>query len=91
MRKTAVLLGVAICCAASAGTAVSGDHSLPGTPGQANCVGQTNAYFAQFSKTTDPTALPGIAGYLKYANANGVPTASVKDLQGTVKGYCASA
>jgi hypothetical protein len=52
----------------------------PGTPGEPNCVGQTNAYIAQLGKAG---GFPGIGNL---ARAEG---ASVKEVREVVTAYCA--
>jgi hypothetical protein len=51
----------------------------PGTPGEKNCVGQTNAWLAQAGQSL------GINGYANVAAFSGV---TVQQLQAEVQAYC---
>jgi hypothetical protein len=43
------------------------DHTVPGTPGEANCVGQSNAFVAQASKNgIVPEGFNGVGGILRF-------------------------
>jgi hypothetical protein len=61
-------------------SAASNNHTAPGTPGSANCVGQTNAYLAQ------AFAQDGYAGLGNVADVFGL---SVKEVKAIVSAYCA--
>ncbi len=82
------ILGVSIAtatlvvCAATA--ALAADHSTPGTPGAANCHGQTAAYVAQAAKNgLIDEAYHGIGGV---GRASGM---SAADWQAIIDQYCA--
>jgi hypothetical protein len=53
-------------------------HSTPGTPGDANCVGQTMAYLAQLD---DPNGIGNLARIFNL---------SVQDVHAIVEQFCAS-
>ncbi|MEP6602230.1 MAG: hypothetical protein ABJB49_10555 [Nitrospirota bacterium] len=74
MKKITLAIATLIFCAASVAYAADSDHTTPGTPGQANCKGQTMAFFAQYGKNHN---LPyrGVAGY---AAAHGLTIAQVE-------------
>ncbi|MEA2764362.1 MAG: hypothetical protein QOK07_766 [Gemmatimonadaceae bacterium] len=58
-------------------------HADPGTPGSANCRGQTEAYAAQLGKAE---GIPGANGIGGVARTLGL---SVKDIQGELVAFCA--
>lgn len=65
---------------AAGGTALAADnHAAPGTPGDANCKGQTTAYLAQVLKDA---GAPGIGGV---ASLTGL---TVKEIKAIVDTYC---
>jgi hypothetical protein len=65
------------------GSVSAADHSAPGTPGNANCHGQTAAYLAQLVKNNDITGVqPGIG------NLAAALGASVQDVQAIIDAYC---
>jgi len=69
-----------------AATAHAEDHLTPGTPGAANCKGQTTAYLAQAQKNgllPDALHAMGIGGI---ARVNDI---SVKDVKAIVDAFCA--
>ncbi|MHB8643592.1 MAG: hypothetical protein ACYDA3_12000 [Gaiellaceae bacterium] len=81
--KLAVLFGT-VCLGALAAPALAGDHTQPGTPGDANCVGQTDAYLAQLGKTVglpDARGLGQLGAYVGY---------TVPELQAIAQAYCNS-
>jgi hypothetical protein len=83
LRKIVATLAVAgVMAVASVGAAfaASDNHAAPGTPGTPNCVGQTNAYLAQFGTSE------GIHGIGNVADASGL---TVQEVQAIVQGYCA--
>ncbi len=63
---------------------MAADHSVPGTPGTANCQGQTTAYLAQLIKNNDLTAVvqPGFGNLAKLAGL------SNQELHDIVAAYC---
>ena len=63
----------------------SAKHSVPGTPGAPNCVGQTMAYLAQGNYDFGLLSGPGIGNI---ASETGL---SVKQIHETVDAYCAGA
>jgi hypothetical protein len=79
---SSVLAGTLL--ASMAGTALAGsdNHSTPGTPGEANCVGQTMAFIAQSGPALGVDA-HGIGGIAHAADV------SVKDLKAAAQAYCA--
>lgn len=73
---------VAIAAAALAVTmpfAASASQDTPGTPGDANCHGQTIAYLAQAYGLFDINGIGNLAKAISW---------SVKDVQAYVDGYC---
>lgn len=87
MRKNlAVLVGTAVISAgmffggAGIASAASTNQTMPGTPGTANCVGQTKAYLAQFGTTE------GVTGIGNVASTVGL---SVQQINAIVDAYCA--
>ncbi len=64
------------CC----GTASAGDRSLPGTPGEPNCYGQTIAFLNYVYRTES-----GIKGLGNIARANGT---TVPEAQANARNYC---
>ena len=60
--------------------AASPNQAAPGTPGDANCVGQTMAYLAQGNVS------PGVTGIGNVANLYSL---SVKEVKAIVVAYCA--
>jgi hypothetical protein len=56
------------------------DHSTLGTPGEANCEGQTRAFIAQVGQEA------GLAGIGNFARGSDV---SVKEVQAIVREFCA--
>jgi hypothetical protein len=77
-RALAGFAGFAMLLTATVGPVAAADHSVPGTPGDKNCVGQTTAYAAQFGTG-------GIKGYAAiFDNGN------VQDLKAAIQAYCAS-
>jgi hypothetical protein len=79
---SSVLAGTLL--ASMAGTALAGsdNHTEPGTPGDANCTGQTVAFLAQAGASLDP-AVHGIGGI---ADLNEL---SVKEVKAIVAAFCA--
>ena len=66
-----------------AGTALADPPTEPGTPGEANCKGQTIAYLAQFGKTDPlPERFRGLGGIAKAAGL------TVKEVHAVVEDYC---
>lgn len=72
---------LALICAPTA-FAGSDKHSVPGTPGAANCVGQTTAYLAQVDLGV-PGEHPGIGGV---SDVTGLTNAEIRAI---VEAYCA--
>lgn len=60
--------------------AASPNQALPGTPGTANCVGQTMSYLAQ---ALSGSGITGIGNLAVAANL------SVKEIKAIVEAYCA--
>jgi len=58
------------------------DHTVPGTPGAANCQGQTAAYAAQLAKNLGVEGSRGVAGV---ARANEL---SVPELHAVIDEFC---
>ena len=82
MKKQTAALICAIGFALSAAPAMAGPHAdAPGTPGDANCVGQSTAFLAQASKE-----LLGEPGLGNLARASGF---SVKEVHAVVQAFCA--
>lgn len=82
--KRALLTFVAVLTLAlsMAGSVSATDHSLaPGTPGQANCEGQTRAFLAQASK--EQLGEPGLGNLARFNEL------SVKEVQAIVREFCA--
>ncbi len=76
-------LGVTLALSVAGGAFAAGsNHADPGTPGDANCVGQTMAYLAQVGPQLGIN--PGIGNL---ASAVG---ASAQDVKTIVEQYCAS-
>ncbi len=72
----------AIGFALSATPAMAGPHAdAPGTPGEANCVGQTTAFAAQASK--DLLGEPGLGNLADFSEL------SVKEVRAVVQAFCA--
>jgi hypothetical protein len=63
--------------------ASASDHTVPGTPGDPNCRGQSAAYLAQAGKNFFEGAFHGIGGLAVAAEL------SVKEIQGIIDDYCA--
>ena len=61
--------------------AASPNQATPGTPGTANCVGQTMAYLAQGHES-----LPGVTGIGNVASTHGL---SVQEVKALVEAFCA--
>lgn len=83
MRKliaSLAIVGALAATSAGAAFAASDNHVAPGTPGAANCVGQTNAYLAQAGQAE------GIHGIGGIAKASGYTTQEVETI---VQEYCA--
>jgi hypothetical protein len=74
-------LGIAIASATTA-QAASVPQSTPGTPGAANCFGQTTAYVTQ----GNPTGFLTAKGIGNVAAVNG---ATVKDVNAQIAAFCA--
>jgi hypothetical protein len=74
--------GIAIASPATA-HAASVQQSAPGTPGAANCIGQTTAYVTQ----GNPNGYVAAQGIGNVAAAN--PGASVKDVNNLIAAFCA--
>ncbi len=81
MKKTAAFVAALALVFAATASAAPGDHTAPGTPGAANCKGQTVAYLAQAGKNFD-LAFRGIGGL---GNAAGLST---KQIMAVVDAYC---
>ena len=79
--KLALIGAVATMALASAGVAVGAGHAVPGTPGTANCKGQTMAYLNEAFKTS--FQVNGIGNIADFANL------TVKQVQDIVNNYCA--
>jgi hypothetical protein len=62
--------------------AASSNHTAGGAPGDKNCVGQTNAFFAQGAQNFDIPIQPGIGNLSSAANL------SVKEYKELVASYC---
>jgi hypothetical protein len=79
-RVVAGFLSVSMLLAATAAPVVAAEHWQPGTPGTPNCVGQTAAYFAAYSKLW--LVYPGIG--------NGAPIEghSVQEWHELARTYC---
>ena len=76
MKRLACLTLIAVFCF---GALAYAEQTTPGTPGDANCEGQTIAYLAQAFGVVDVHGIGGLAA------AVGV---SVKDIKAIVDGYC---
>jgi hypothetical protein len=79
LRTTIAVAGACVAAAIPAvALADSPKHSTPGTPGDANCVGQTMAYLAQLD---DPNGIGNLARVFNL---------SVADVHAIVEQFCAS-
>ena len=82
MRTRFALLGVVAATAlAATGAAIAGGHTAPGTPGTANCHGQTMAFLNETFKTT--FQVNGIGNIADFANL------TVQQVQDIVDAFCA--
>lgn len=79
---TAFVASAVLISALSVGPALAAGHDTPGDPAEANCHGQTMAYLAEAFGVT------GVHGIGNIAKAAGL---SVKEVQGIVDAYCATA
>ena len=77
-KKFSVLLGSAILTLALPLSAMAAPDA-PGTPGEPNCKGQTNAFIAQFGQNFDA---PGLGNIAKFFDV------SVKEIQAFVTVLC---
>ena len=80
MRKLTLAVGFAALMATTGVLAAS--HDLPGTPGDKNCVGQSNAYLAQVGVAVGAVH-PGLGGLAALVNL------SVQEIQAVVQAFCA--
>jgi len=78
-KKFSVLLGSAILTLALPLSALAAGD-VPGTPGDPNCKGQTNAFIAQLFK--EGLDAPGLGNVGKFFDV------SVKDIQAFVTEFC---
>ena len=80
MRKLTLAVAFAALMATTGVLAAS--HDEPGTPGDKNCVGQSNAYLAQFGVSAGAVH-PGLGGLVAITGL------TVKEIQAVVQTYCA--
>jgi hypothetical protein len=72
------IAGVAMLVTATVAPVAANDHSKPGTPGTANCLGQSTAYIAQ-----------GAHGFRGIGNLDSVwPAETVKQLKAEIRDFC---
>jgi hypothetical protein len=83
MKKLFALAASAMLVGASVGPAWSAGHDEPGTPGDANCKGQTMAYLNQAAGDLDP-AVHGIGNLARAAEL------TTQELHEVVDTYCAT-
>ena len=86
MRKFVLSAALAAVLALGSATAVlagSPNHAAPGTPGDANCHGQSAAFLAQLAASSGISGANGIGGVAK---ASGM---SVQEIQALLDAYCA--
>jgi len=88
MRKL-MALGCAVGSLAFLATPAIAAGAQPGTPGAANCYGQTVAYLAQLGKYAGVADARGLGQLSQYETANGDPL-SVQDVQAIATQYCGS-
>lgn len=88
MRKLIAVGCVFGSLAFAAAPAIAGG-SQPGTPGAANCQGQTIAYLAQLGKNAGVQDARGLGQLSQYETANGNPL-SVQDIHDIAAQYCGS-
>lgn len=83
MKRLLITAVVALALMLSVGgSAMAADHSVPGTPGTANCQGQTTAYLAQAAKNGLIVSAPGLGNL---ADTTGL---SVQQIHDIVAAYC---
>lgn len=63
------------------------DHTVPGTPGEANCRGQTTAYLAQASKNGEENIPEGFRGLGGVSRSTGL---TVQEIKAIVDAFCAT-
>ena len=80
MRKLTLAVAFAALMATTGVLAAS--HDQPGTPGDKNCVGLTNAALAQIGVAAG-AAHPGLGGLVALVSL------TVKEIQDVVQAYCA--
>jgi hypothetical protein len=85
VRKSIAVIGAIGALALSAPVATAKPHDVPGTPGEANCKGQTTAYLAQAAKNFDFVGADahGLGGLAR--NYYGL---SVKEVHAIIDTYC---
>jgi hypothetical protein len=78
------LIGGGLLLSSVVGAGAASNHTELGTPGAANCHGQTAAAVAQLGKTfgVPPQELRGLAGFAR------INDASVSELQQAIDEYC---
>jgi hypothetical protein len=82
MRKWIGSLALVGVMASGAAYAASDNHTLPGTPGDPNCAGQSAAFLAQVGPTMTPPIKPGLGNLAK---ALGI---SVQDIHDAIDTFC---
>lgn len=85
--KKLMALGCALGSLAFAAAPAIAAGSQPGTPGAANCQGQTVAFLAQLGKNVGVQDARGLGQLSQYETANGFPL-SVQGLQAIAAQYC---
>jgi hypothetical protein len=89
MKNLAALLGALCVCGLASVPAFGADHTTLGTPGDPNCVGQSNAALAQLGKNAGVQDARGIGQLVHYETANNNPL-TVQELKAAVDAYCAA-
>ncbi|MDE3024173.1 MAG: hypothetical protein KGI93_01250 [Acidobacteriota bacterium] len=86
MRKL-IALGCALGSLGFAAAPAVAGGSQPGTPGTANCQGQTVAYLAQLGKNAGVQDARGLGQLSQYETANG-NALTVQDIQAIAAQFC---